>query len=371
MPNTTNFQIAYPSGNDYVKDGATAMGIIANGFDSLLGTNGIGGLRNAIINAEFSVNQRVFSSTTTSGVYGHDRWQLLKSGGTTTYSTQAFTVGSPAALGYEATNYARLVTSGQSAAGDYSILQQNVESVRTFAGAQITVSFWARAGSGAPSVAVELTQGFGTGGSPSADVNTFVGKVLLSTNWTRYQVSVTLPNLSGKTLGTSADVLVLRLWTSAGSTFNARTQTLGIQNATIEFWGVQMERGTRATPLERRPPGVELILCQRYFQRHDVDNSNIYTCAVTGAGSGFIPVPLIVQMRIAPTFTASSGSALRPLTSGGSIVGTTNTTSIALTSGAKPHAVQLSFSGSSGLTAGQSVGVSGNAGAYFDFSSEF
>ena len=45
MPNTTNFQIAYPSGNDYVKDGATAMGIIANGFDSLLGTNGIGGLR--------------------------------------------------------------------------------------------------------------------------------------------------------------------------------------------------------------------------------------------------------------------------------------------------------------------------------------
>jgi hypothetical protein len=316
MPNTTNFQIAYPSGNDYVKDGATAMGTIANGFDSLLGTNGIGGLRNAIINGDFSVNQRVFSSTTTSGVYGHDRWQLLKSGGTTTYSTQAFTVGLPAALGYEATNYARLVTSGQSAAGDYSILQQNVESVRTFAGAQITVSFWARAGSGAPSVAVELTQGFGTGGSPSADVNTFVGKVLLSTNWTRYQVSVTLPNLSGKTLGTSADVLVLRLWTSAGSTFNARTQTLGIQNSTIEFWGVQMERGTRATPFERRPPGVELMLCQRYYEKSYPYATAIGTASAVGAtatcafttasGKTFMMCYMKVTKRIIPSVTIYS-----------------------------------------------------------------
>ncbi len=268
MPNTTNFQIAYPSGNDYVKDGATAMGIIANGFDSLLGTIGVGGLRNAIINGDFSVNQRVFSSTTSTTVYGHDRWQLLKFGGTTTYSTQAFTVGSPAASGYEVRNYARVVTSGQSGVGDLSILKQSIEDVRTFAGAPVTVSFWARAGSGAPSIAVELSQFFGTGGTPSVDVNNLLGKVQLSTNWTRYQVSVTLPNLSGKTLGTAGDsFLGLNLWTSAGSTWNTRTGTLGIQNATIDIWGVQVERGTRATPFERRPPGVELMLCQRYYEK--------------------------------------------------------------------------------------------------------
>ena len=75
-------------------------------------------------------------------------------------------------------------------------------------------------------------------------------------------------------------------------------------------------------------------------------------------------------MRTAPTFSVSAGWALRPLTTGGSIIGTTNTTSIFLTAGAKPHAVLISFSGSSGLTAGAVIGVSGNAGAYFDFSGE-
>jgi hypothetical protein len=284
MPNTTNFQIAYPAGTDYVKDGATAMGTIANGFDSLLGTIGVGGLRNAIINGEFSVNQRVFSSTTSTTTYGHDRWQLLKFGGTTTYSTQAFALGSPAASGYEASNYARLVTSGQSGAGDHSILKQAIENVRTFAGAPVTVSFWARAGSGTPSIAVELGQFFGTGGTPSVDVNTLLGKVQLSTNWTRYQLSVTLPNLSTKVLGTNGDhYLSLFLWTSAGSTFNTRTGTLGIQNATIDLWGVQVERGTRATPFERRPFGVELILCQRYYEKSYPYATAIGTASAVGA----------------------------------------------------------------------------------------
>lgn len=268
MPTTTNFQIAYPASTDLVKDGATNMATIANGFDSLLGTVGLGGLRNAIINGDFSVNQRVFSSTTTSG-YGQDRWSLLKIGGTSSYSAQSFTPGSPAVAGYEAPSYARVVASGQSAVGDLTILQQTIEDVRTFAGAQVTVSFWARASAGTPSVAVELSQFFGTGGSPSADVNNYIGKVQLTTSWVRYQVTATLPNLSGKTIGTNPNSsgVVLRIWTSAGSNWNARTGSLGIQSATIDFWGVQVERGSRATPLERRPAGVELMLCQRYFEK--------------------------------------------------------------------------------------------------------
>lgn len=268
MPTTSNFQIDYPASTDLVKDGATNMATIANGFDSLLGTIGVGGLRNAIINSDMAVNQRVFSSTTVSG-YGFDRWFFRKTGGTSSYSAQSFTPGSPAVAGYEAASYSRVVASGQSAAGDLTIFEQPIEDVRTFAGAQITVSFWARASAGTPSVAVELSQYFGTGGSPSADVNNYFGKVQLTTGWIRYQVTATLPNLSGKTIGTAVNSsgLVLRLWTSAGTNFNARTGSLGIQSATIDFWGVQVERGSRATPLERRPAGVELMLCQRYFEK--------------------------------------------------------------------------------------------------------
>jgi hypothetical protein len=284
MPNTSNFNIAYPANTALVKDGASAMGTIATGFDSLLGTIGQGGFRNAIMNGDFSVNQRLFSSATVSGSYGFDRWALLKSGGTTTYSSQAFTLGAPAATGYEAANYARLVTSGQSAAGDFSLLQQGMEDVRTFAGAQIVISFWARAGSGTPSVALEWVQAFGTGGSPSATVETYVAKIGITTSWTRYQVAFTVPSISGKTIGTdlNSSNAILRMFTSAGSTFNSRTNSLGIQNATIDLWGVQVERGSYATPLERRPPGVELALCQRYFEKSYPQNVAPGTATTAG-----------------------------------------------------------------------------------------
>lgn len=332
------------------------------------------GFRNAIINGDFRINQRAFSSTTTNGTYGFDRWYLEYSGGTSTYSSQSFTVGSPAVTGYEAATFARVVSASQSLSSHYTMLVQRIEDVRTFANTPVMISFWAKASSGTPSVAIELQQNFGSGGSPSAQVNTAIGKVILSTSWTRYTVSYSaVPSISGKTIGTTANTsfIGLNLWTSAGSTYDSRTGTLGLQSATIDFWGIQVERGSVATPFEQRPIGAELALCQRYFQRHSVDDSNTYIGSPTGSGSGFIQVPLIVQMRTAPTFSASSGSALRPLTTGGSIIGTTDTTSISLTAGAKPHAIQISFSGSSGLTAGAVIGVSGNAGGYFDFSAEF
>lgn len=302
MPTTTNFQIAYPASTDLVKDGASNMATIANGFDSLLGTIGVGGLRNAIINGDFSVNQRGFTSTTTSGTYGFDRWAMLRNGGTVTYSSQAFTVGAPAATGYEAANYARMVTSGQSAAGDFAILQHLIEDVRTFAGTQVTISFWARAGSGTPSVSLECYQVFGNGGSPSAPVESFVAKIQLSTTWTRYQVAYNVPSITGKTIGTDANTsyVGLRFFTSAGSTYNARTGTLGIQNATLDFWGVQVERGARATPFERRPLAVELTLCQRYYE--------VVNGVINAAGGIFQNYRYSMTKRIAPILTLSAGA---------------------------------------------------------------
>lgn len=331
------------------------------------------GFRNAIINGDFCINQRAWSSSTATGTYGFDRWKQVNSGGTVTMSSQSFTVGSPAATGYESPTFCRVVSASQSGTGDYALLVQQIEDVRSFANSTVTVSFWAKAASGTPKVALEFQQGFGSGGSPSADVNTYGGQATLSTSWARYSLTATVPNINGKTIGTTANTsfLGIQLWVSGGSTFNSRTGSLGIQNNTFDFWGIQVERGSVATPFEQRPIGAELALCQRYFQRHSVDDSNTYIGSPTGSGSGFIQVPLIVQMRTAPTFSASSGSALRPLTTGGSIIGTTNTTSISLTAGAKPHATQISFSGSSGLTAGAVIGISGNAGGYFDFSAEF
>lgn len=247
------------------------------------------GFRNAIINGDFRINQRAWSSTSgsggsISGTYGFDRWQLACSGGTETMSKQTFTVGSPAATGYESENYLRVTTSGQSGTTDYCCPSHYIEDVRTLANSTITVSFWAKASSGTPKVAVDLVQTFGSGGSPSADVTNYAGQVTLSTSWARYSVTYTMPNINGKTIGTTANTSAIRLllWVSAGSTFNARTGSIGIQNNTFDFWGVQVERGSSATPFEQRLIGAELVLCRRYYEK----SYPIPTAPGTNTGDG-------------------------------------------------------------------------------------
>ena len=250
------------------------------------------GFKNQIMNGDFRINQRGFSSSTTNNTYGFDRWKQTNSGGTVTYSAKTFT-DSPDAdagriTGYEAQNYARLAVSGQSAAGDFAALTQVIEDVRTFAGSTITISFYARAKTStlaAPAkMAVSLTQTFGSGGTFSADVPTPAGQVTLTTTWARYSVTVAVPTIANKNIGTTANTsgLILNLWASAGSTYNTPTGTLGIQSNTFDIWGVQVERGGYATAFEERPLQVELGLVQRYYEKSYDMNTAPGTATTTG-----------------------------------------------------------------------------------------
>ena len=276
-------------------------------------TTPISGFRNVLINGDFRINQRGFSSGSTGGTFMADRWYFNNQGGTGTLtaSLQTFTPGASPA-GYEGTRFARIVTSGQSAVGTRSDLIQNIEDVRTFAGQTITVSFWAKSASGTPSVSVELGQYFGTGGSPSSFVSTPTKLVMSGgTSWTRYSFSYTVPSLSGKTIGSNNDhYLYLGIWVSAGSDFNTRSGSLGIQNNTFDFWGVQVERGTIATPFEQRPIGTELTLCQRYFQTEVFPvygGAGILGVAISTTSFSThhkFPVP----MRVGPVASVLSGS---------------------------------------------------------------
>lgn len=266
-----------------------------------LTTTPISGFRNAIINGDFRINQRGFTSTTTNNAYGHDRWMIETNTGTCTYSTQAFALGN-AIPGYEPINHARLVTSGQSASSAYSILEQRIEDVRTFAGQTTTISFWAKAGSGTPKISVDLGQNFGTGGSPSTTVNSYAGQVTLSTSWSCYSITFTVPSISGKTIGTNANTSSLNifLWVSAGTDYNSRTNSLGIQSNTFDFWGVQVEKGSIATPLEQRPIGTELALCQRYYTRGRAYQSGYGSVATVDSGA-YAVISFPVTMRVTPT----------------------------------------------------------------------
>jgi hypothetical protein len=262
--------------------------------------------KNKIINGDFKINQRGFSSTTTSEVFGFDRFFGVFTDGTSTYSAQTFTPGDAPVAGYAGANYARLVSSGQSAANARTLLRYNIESGRTLAGTDITLSFWAQAGSGTPKIAIEVGQNYGSGGSPSSQVNYYLGQATLSTSWQRFSFTYSLPSLSGKTLGTTNDGFVqVSLYVSAGTDFNARTGSLGIQSNTFNIWGLQVEEGSVATAFQTATGTIqgELAACQRYYIRWG--GSGAYEAIGLGTGAtttiASIYVNLPVQMRIAPT----------------------------------------------------------------------
>jgi hypothetical protein len=252
----------------------------------------LAGFRNAIINGNFDFWQR--GTSFTGSAYGADRWFSIRLGTTHTATRQAFTAGQTDVPG-EPTYFCRTVVSSVAGAGNNARIVQKIEDVRTFAGQQVTVSFWAKVDA-TKNIAVELVQDFGTGGSPSASVNSIgTTKISIGTTWQKVTVAATVPSISGKTLGTNSDhVFILRIWFDAGSNFNTQTDTLGQQSGTFEIAQVQIEAGPVATPFERRPIGVELALCQRYFEK-SFDLANAPAQAIGTTNGAFCAVQVVGQ----------------------------------------------------------------------------
>ena len=264
--------------------------------------------KNKIINGDFNINQRAFSSTTTNGTFGFDRWLFTCVSGTVTYSAQTFTPGTAPVAGYESKNFSRIITTGQSATNSIGLYRQAIEDVRTLAGQTATVSFWAKADSGTPKIAINLAQIFGTGGSSA--VYNYAGQVTLSTSWARYSVTITLPSVSGKTISATDSYLHLEMWVSAGSDFNSRTGSLGIQSNTFDIWGVQVEAGSVATPFTTATGTLagELAACQRYYWRRSATGR---TTLGNGVGesstTAWIVFGFPTEMRAVPTTVEWSG----------------------------------------------------------------
>ena len=274
MALSPNYGWSEPDNSSLVKNGAADIRTLGDAIDTSVWNVGFGQAgKNKIINGDFRINQRSFTSnaytTATFDAYGFDRWKMNNAGdGTSTFSTQAFTLGAAPVAGYEGTNFLRMVTSGFTNAASRTDTVQSIESVRSFAGQTITISFYAKAATGTPKIAIETQQNFGTGGSPSATNNKAVGTVTISTAWTRYSITTTVDSISGKTLGTANnDHFNVRLWVNAGSDSATRASSIGIQNNTFDIWGVQVEAGSKATPFQTASggsPQQELAMCQRY-----------------------------------------------------------------------------------------------------------
>jgi hypothetical protein len=102
----------------------------------------------------------------------------------------------------------------QSAAGSGSTLRRlrvPLPGVHWRAGETVTRSVWLKADT-ARTVVAKLIQDFGTGGSPSADVEADTENLSVTDTWQRFDITVTLPAITGKTIGSGVDdALVLTL----------------------------------------------------------------------------------------------------------------------------------------------------------------
>ena len=270
---------------------------------------------NRIINGAFDFWQRGTSSTAAG--YLADRWTNTISGGTVTSSRQALSAGDTFGNN-NPVYFMRQTISGQSTSAHRATIRQPIEGVRNYAGQTITVLGWARRSSGSGNMAVEMAQDFGTGGSPSSSVTAISPTtVTLTGSWAAFAVTMSVPSISGKTIGTDGnDNLSLNFWTSAGSDWNARTNSLGLQTIGVDLWGIHIKQGTHTTSavdLYRQPElGPELARCQRYYWRLSADDSvdvqNYFGVAVGDGTNAYCPIQFPVQMRTTPTLVPSNGT---------------------------------------------------------------
>jgi hypothetical protein len=291
------------SGNEIVSGNSAVTGNFSVGGSNI---SPVQSFRNKIINGNFDFWQRGTSVTgVTNGQFVADRFASGVTGSTVNISRQSFTLGQTD-VPNEPTYFHRTVVTSVAGSGNYSALGHSIEAVRTLAGQTATLSFWAKADA-SKNIAVEFLHNFGTGGSPSSSVTAIsVTTCSLTTSWQKFTINVSLPSVSGKTLGTNNDNF-LRIWFffDAGSDLNSRTNSLGQQSGTFDIAQVQLEAGSVATPFEVRPPGVELALCQRYFQTGIM---RLRATLLSGTIEATNQLP--VSMRATPTVTGTGIGAL-------------------------------------------------------------
>lgn len=242
--------------------------------------------KNHIIDGRFDFWYEA-TTQTTSG-YGSDTmWSNTNGGSTKTHSRQVFTVGGTFPGGKLYPQYfSRTVVTSVAGAANYVLKLQKMEDVTKLAGKTVTLSFYAKADAN-KNMAIEMSQVFGTGGTPSGAVYEIgTQKIALTTSWTKYTATIAIPSISGKTLGTdgvSTSYTLFAFWFDAGSDYNARTDTLGQQSGTFDIAMVQIEEGSVATNFQDISYGVEENRVYRYYRQIDTGKF-VGQCVSTTAG---------------------------------------------------------------------------------------
>lgn len=253
------------------------------------------GRKNAVINGNLDFWQRGVSFPG-SNEYTADRFNVDSGGGTLLVTREAFTIGQTD-VPNEPTYFMKLLNT-VAAVGVYNLIAHRIEDVRTFAGEDVVLTFWAKMGSN-KTFDIQIRQNFGSGGSGS--VITKVQAVAITTSWQKFEVKVRLPSIAGKTIG-------------AGNNLDFIFREQSFTTFQLDVAQFQLEQGKFATDFEFRPQAEELALCQRYyfksFPQGVAPAQNVGSAsgaggdvAASGNGRFLIEIQYPVVMRTAPAVT--------------------------------------------------------------------
>jgi hypothetical protein len=244
-----------------------------------MNTGALAGLRNQLINGNFNNFQRGTSATVSAsfGYYTADRWYV----GGTNGSTNAI-----APTGVSGANFPFVWQDTLSAAGQY---RQRIEIFRNGQNAPFgpnsvwTLSFWSTQPVG--EISVRFARFIDTANSTAGTNVTSTALTAIDTQstWTRYSSKLTIDQ-------------------NASGTDNCFEISIGFTGAS-NLTGVQLEPGPVATPFEQIPIGLELSLCQRYFQTYA---GNIIATIYTTNDTFIVQKLFPVRMRVAPTFNVEN-----------------------------------------------------------------
>ena len=275
------------------------------------------GFKNRIINGAMTIDQRNDgAAVTTSSSFPVDRFKTSFDADAT-FSIQRSSV---APVGF-INSLLFTTTSPDASLGalQYAAIEQITEGFNIAdlgwgtANAQpITISFWVRC---------SLTGVFG-GNLKNADNNRSYPftYTISAANTYEYKTITIAGDTTGTWQTTNGTGIRLQFGLGVGSSFSGTagswqaasfisatgaTSVVGTNGATFYITGVQLEKGSTATPFEFRSIGQELALCQRYYQNV---KAGIGVAANTSAINW--TAPLLVQMRATPSIgkTATSFS---------------------------------------------------------------
>jgi hypothetical protein len=255
-------------------------------------------MRNRLINGGMDIWQRGTSlSTNNTSGYLADRFWCFSGLSTAATYSQATSIG---LTGFNYALRAQRNSGNTGTAGLYVYQVIETNNCLSLAGNSITLSFYARAGANysATSNLIYYQVAYGTGtdqGTASLLAGTWTGQTYqstaftgtLTTGWQRFTGTITLPSTA-----TEISIIV----------YGVPTGTAGAADY-FDITGVQLEAGSLVTPFERRPYGMELQLCQRYYQNI---GSNLY--GQTDSPTAFaVSIPFWIPMRTGPSLAVRTG----------------------------------------------------------------